>query len=371
MRPTPPALLRRALPKFCGWNQNRANGKWRVRFRRGRFSSYLPAPDAPDFAAAYAAALTGKRQPSGQEIGASKTPAGTLGAIIKAYLDPRGTSPFKRLAAETRRSRTNILENFAAKNGDKPIYRIDLRTGERIMLLKREHMQRIVNEKSATPSAQRNFLAAVRVMFEWAVGEGRLPDNPALGAKRQKLKSAGYKTGTEADIQRIEARHPIGTKERLAFALILYTGQRRSDVVRIGPQHIHKGILTIDQSKTEGGEEAHLEIPVHPKLQAIIEATPTVGMKTFLVTGFGQPYTAPGFGNWFRELCDEAGCHDVSAQSFRKATGRRLAEIGCTVHQIASILGHATLKEVERYTRAADRKRLAREAMAKLVDGGW
>ena len=130
-------------------------------------------------------------------------------------------------------------------------------------------------------------------------------------------------------------------------------------------------LLVINQKKTEGSDEAHLEIPLHPKLRAIIAATPTVGVKTFLVTHFGKPYTAPGFGNWFRELCDAADCPDVSAHGLRKATARRLAEIGCSAHQIASITGHATLKEVERYTRAADRKRMAREAMGKLIEGGW
>jgi integrase len=96
-----------------------------------------------------------------------------------------------------------------------------------------------------------------------------------------------------------------------------------------------------------------------------------LGVKTFLVTHFGKPYTAPGFGNWFRELCDAADCSDVSAHGLRKATARRLAEIGCSANQIASITGHASLSEVQRYTKAADRKRMAREAMAKLIEGGW
>jgi integrase len=78
---------------------------------------------------------------------------------------------------------------------------------------------------------------------------------------------------------------------------------------------------------------------VHPKLREIIDATPTVGVKTFLVTHFGKPYTAPGFGNWFRELCDAAGCDGVSAHGLRKGTARRLAEIGCSASQIASITG--------------------------------
>jgi integrase len=263
------------------------------------------------------------------------------------------------------------LENFAAAHGDKPVYRIDPRTGEHIALLKREHMQRFTNEKSATPFAQRNFLNTARVCFEWAMSEGRMPDNPALGVKRQKIKSSGYRTSTEAEIARMEATHAISTKARLAFGLLLYTGQRRGDIVGLGRQNIHGDVLTIDQGKAEGGDEAHLEIPVHPKLAEIIAATPTVGVRSFLVTHRGEPYTAPGFGNWFREVCDAADCPQMSAHTLRKATARRLAEIGCTPHQIAAITGHATLNEVARYTAAANRKKLAREAVGKLVEGGW
>ena len=81
-------------------------------------------------------------------------------------------------------------------------------------------------------------------MFEWAVGEGRLPENPALGVNRPKVKTAGYKTWSEAEIERFEAKHPIGTKARLAFGLLLFTGQRRGDVVKMGPQHIDGGVLS-------------------------------------------------------------------------------------------------------------------------------
>jgi integrase len=357
------------LPRHCGWNVDR-HGKRRVRFRRGRFSIYLTGtPWAEDFMRQYAAALDGMKTET-TNIGATRTVAGTLNALIAAYFDPLSSSPFKTGAAETKRTRRNILENFRKAHGDKPLFRID-NSGRRTMLLTREHMQRIVNEKAGTPFAQRNFLNTVRAMFKWAAKEGRIPDDPTLGVTREKVKSTGYKTWSEDHISRFEAVHPIGSKARLSFALLLFTGQRRRDVVNIGRQHVHNGVLTIDQSKTEGGEEAHLEIPVHPKLREIIDATPTIGVKTFLVTHFGKPYTAPGFGNWFRELCNRADCPDVSAHGLRKATARRLAEIGCSANQIASITGHASLSEVQRYTKAADRKRMAREAMAKLVEGGW
>jgi integrase len=356
------------LPKFCSWNADR-HGKRRVRFRKGGFSTYLIGiPWSEDFMRQYAAALEGvKLQAS--HIGAERTIAGTVNALVAAYLDPRSSSPFKTFGKETQRTRRCTLENFRRAHGNKPLYRTE--GNRRVMLLTREHVQRIVNDKAGTPFAQHNLLKTLRAMFEWAVGEGRIPDNPALGVKRVKAKTPGYKSWSESEIARFEAHHPIGSKARLAFALILYTGQRRGDVAKMGAHHIHDGVLTIDQGKTEGGDEAHLEIPVHPKLREIIDSTPTLGVKTFLVTSFGKPFTAAGFGNWFRKLCDQAGCPDISAHGGRKATARRLAEIGCSAHMIAAITGHASLAEVQRYANAADRKRMAREAMKKLTESGW
>jgi integrase len=359
---------RSGLPKHCSWNADR-HGTRRVRFRKGGVAIYLTGiPWSEDFMRQYAAALERVKDGSSY-IGAERTIAGTVNALIAAYLDPKSSSPFKTLGKETQRTRRCTLEAFRRAHGNKPLFQTV--GARRIMLLTREHVQRIVNEKASTPFAQHNLIKTLRAMFEWAVGEGRMPDNPALGVKRIKVKTAGYKSWSEADIARIEASHPIGTKARLAFALILYTGQRRSDVVKMGAHHIHNGVLTIDQGKTEGGEEAHLEIPVHPKLRKVIDSTPTLGVKTFLVTSFGKPFTPAGFGNWFRDRCNEAGLPDISAHGGRKATGRRLAEIGCSANQIAAILGHASLAEVQRYTKAADRKRLAREAMKMLTEGGW
>jgi integrase len=316
----------------------------------------------------YAAALDGVKAQA-HNIGAERTIAGTVDALVAAYLDPASSSPFKTFGKETQRTRRCTLENFRRAHGNKPLYRTE--GNRRVMLLTREHVQRIINEKAATPFAQHNLLKTLRTMFEWAVGEGRIPDNPALGVKRVKVKTAGYKSWSEAEIAQFEAYYPIGSKARLAFALILYTGQRRGDVVKMGAHHIHTGVLTIDQGKTEGGEQAHLEIPVHPKLREIIDSTPTLGVKTFLVTNFGKPFTPAGFGNWFRDRCNEAGLSDISAHGGRKATARRLAEIGCSAHMIAAITGHASLAEVQRYANAADRKRLAREAIKKLTESGW
>jgi integrase len=136
---------------------------------------------------------------------------------------------------------------------------------------------------------------------------------------------------------------------------------RRTDVIALGPANIDDDVIVLDQHKTDGTEEAHIEIPLHPKLKAIIAVTPTVGIKTFVVTKRGKPFTAPSFANWFRKVCDKAGCPELSAHTMRKATARRLADIGCSAPQIASITGHATLAMVQKYIEGADRKRMGRE----------
>jgi integrase len=185
-------------------------------------------------------------------------------------------------------------------------------------------------------------------------------DDPTRDVKAIKVKSEGFHSWSEAEIEQFEARHPIGTNARLAFALLLFTGQRRSDVVVMGRQHVRDGYIHVRQQKT--GIE--LDIPIMPELQAIIGDTSKDNL-TFLVTQFGRPFTVAGFGNWFRARCNEAGLPHCSAHGLRKAASRRLAELGCTVHEVAAITGHASLREVQRYTKGADQRRLATSAIAK------
>jgi integrase len=181
-----------------------------------------------------------------------------------------------------------------------------------------------------------------------------------MGIKLPNLKTDGYHAWTEAEIEQFQERHGSRTRARLALAVLLYTGQRRGDVVCLGRQHIRDGFLHVRQQKT--GIE--LAIPIHPTLDAIIADTPADHL-TLLTTQTGKPFTAAGFGNWFRDRCNEAGLAHCSAHGLRKAAARRLAEAGCTLHEIAAITGHASLSEVQRYTKAADQKRLALSAMEK------
>jgi len=88
---------------------------------------------------------------------------------------------------------------------------------------------------------------------------------------------------------------------------------------------------------------------------------------TFLTTARGGPFSSASFGNWFRDACEAAGLKGRTAHGLRKTAATRLADAGCTTKQIQAITGHATMREVERYTKAADQERLARQAIARLI----
>ena len=321
------------------------HGRARFYFRRHGYQSVaLPGlPWSPTFMAAYEAA---NGESSLVEVGRSRTTPGTVNAAIISYFN---SAAFRALADETQRSRRGILERFRVEHGDK-----------RIVMLQRAHIDHMVAAKAATPSAAKNFLKALRAMMAHCVANHMRDDDPTRGIRSPKIKTDGYATWTDEHIAAFEARHPIGSRARLAMALLLYTGQRRSDVLRIGRQHVRNGVLYVQQQKTN----SKLAIPVHPELQAILDAAPSQHL-TYLTTRDGSSFSPAGFGNLFRDWCKEAGLpKGLSAHGLRKACCTRLAEAGCSEKQIAAISGHLSMSEVARYTKAADQARLARDAMA-------
>jgi integrase len=339
--------MMRKPPRFThGYIDRHGKPRWYLR-RRGLKNVPLPGlPWSPEFMAAYEAALAG--QAPRPEIGASRTKPGSVSALVVKFYR---SAEWAGLASSTQVTYGRILERFRAEYGDKPV-----------ASLQREHVRAILAKKAATPQAANNLRKLIRLLMRFAVEEGSRRDDPTMGVAAIRTRSDGFHTWTEDEIATFEDQWPIGTKQRLAMALALYTGQRRSDLVQMGRQHVRNGRIQVTQQKTR----AKLVIPLHPELQAVLDATPSEHL-TYLTTAFGQPFTPAGFGGWFRAACDAAGLpKGCSVHGLRKAACRRLAEAGCSANVIAAISGHRTLKEVARYTTAADQERLADTAIRAL-----
>ena len=319
------------------------HGYVRHYFRRpGHKRAVLPGlPGSAEFMEAYQAALGNQPIPAGS----NRVAAGTINALaVQYYLSAR----YRQLSPSTKTTYRGIIERFRAEHGDK-----------RVAMIEATHIRKLVAAKTETPAAANNLLRMIRVLMSFAFEEGWRRDDPAQGVRKIRSRSEGFHTWTEAEITAFEAKWPMGTRERLAFAMLLYTGQRRSDVIRMGRQHVRGAAIDVVQGKTG----TRLSIPLHTTLQEALAAHPTEHL-TFLVTRSGAPFTAAGFTNWFRDSCNAAGLpKGCSPHGLRKAAARRLAEAGCTANQIASVTGHRTLAEVARYTRAADQSMLAETAM--------
>jgi len=342
------------LPKYVHGFVDR-HGKPRFYLRR-KGNQKVPLPGLPystAFMDAYAEAMAAQTpiQP-----GRGKIKPGSMKALALSYF----ASPafLIELKPSSQRAYRGAIERFCNRRdangvpyGDK--LAVDM---QRIAVVK------LVGARSQQTRSANFLLNMLRILMAYAIELGWRTDNPARDVKPFRIRSDGFHSWSEQEISRFEAYWPAGSRERLATYLLLFTGQRgRSDVIRMGRQHVQDGMLRIRQQKTG----AELIIPVAAPLAEAIATLPA-GQMTFLTNQYGRPYTPAGFGNWFREACRSAGLPHCSAHGLRKAAARRLAEAGCTEHEISSITGHASLKEVQRYTKSADQKRLAIAAMAKV-----
>jgi len=275
------------------------------------------------------------------------------------------SAEFQQLAPNTQRARRLVFEGILHEpiSPKSTFVFADCPVGK----FAHQHVRVLRDRKRTFAEAANIRLKALRGLFNWATENGTpgVKSNPARDVPRLKVREDGYHAWTEQERARFEGRHAIGTKARLAYALLFHTGQRRSDVVRFGRQHVHAGKLRFTQQKNRNRKPITLELPLLPALQEIVAASRT-GDLTFLVTEHGQPFTANGFGNKMRQWCDEAELPECTAHGLRKAGATIAAENGATAHQLMSIFGWLTLKEAERYTRAAEQKRLAAGAMSLL-----
>lgn len=308
----------------------------------------LPLPVYGEaFMAVYTKAMSGERLEA--EIGVSKTIRGSFSDLIASYYR---TPDFANLAPITQRTYRNDIERFRKVHGDK-----------RVAGLTTDHIERLIALKADKPAAANRLRKTLKILMAHAVKKKFRSDNPTIGVRKLRDRTEGFRTWNEEEIAAFYAKHLKGTRARLAMDLLLTTGQRRSDVIRMGWQHVRSGFLTIRQSKT-GTEVA---IPVIGRLAEVLANLKRENM-TFLMTAQGKPFSDAGFTNWFRDMVKDAGLPDgLSPHGLRKAACVRLADAGRSATEIMAISGHRNLAEVQTYVEAANRKRAATAAMDSVA----
>lgn len=329
---------------------------WVDKDRHGNTRAYVCVPNrkkvrlrqpmgSDAFLEEYKAAIEGRHPQTKQ---ARKIVDGSFAWLCRTYY---GSTDFRnKLGEETQNVRRRILNNVCDKIGDHGFAKVEQR-----------HIKSWMDDRADRPEAANGLLKALSGLYRFAVGRSLIYQNPVVGISQIQTKTDGFHTWTDAEVDQFEARHPIGTKPRLALALLLFNGLRRSDVVGLGPQ-LRDGFHRVRQKKT-----GHiLMLPILPVLAGIIEAT-AHGETTYLLTEYGKPFTAKGFGAKFRVWCDQAGLPHCSAHGLRKCGATRAAEAGASDRQLMAIFGWTKPEQASIYVKAAEQKRLASAMMGSLA----
>ena len=334
-RPRPPFLSREVSRHGRAVWYVRRNGK-RIRLR-AEFGT-------PEFDAEYQMALAA-HQPA-TEV---RTTAGTLGWLIGCF---RGAAAWQARSESTRAKWDGIYRQVLKAAGNAPLSAITpkvIRAG--------------LERRSRTPGQAAHFLNAMRALFRWAVKTQLMKADPTASIEAPvRSRDAGIRPWTEEDVAAFEYRWPIGTRQRVWQDVLLYTGLRRGDAVRLGRQHVRDGIATIKTEKTG----TIVTIPILPVLAETLAAGPC-GDLSFITGARGQPMAKQSFSNEFAIACRAAGVPG-SAHGVRKIAATRAANAGATVAELKAIFGWSGGKMASHYTRSADRQRLAERAMHKLVE---
>jgi integrase len=278
--------------------------------------------------------------------------AGSLAAVAAGYLR---SADFANLSPSSQASYQVALKPVLAAHGHRLVRD-----------LTKVAARHVVEQIGAVRPGMANLTKAVlSKVIAYAIEIGVRTDNPFAGLTPYRLGT--YHTWTDAEITQFERRWPLGTRERLAFALLLYTGQRGGDVVRMQRADISDGRIRVAQDKTRKGTTNELLIPIHPALARALQAGPVVGMTHIITDARGRPLQR--LTKIMAAAVKTAGLPPrCVAHGLRKAALRRLAEAGSTTKQIAAVSGHRSLSEIERYTARADQAGLAQAAISKLPD---
>lgn len=337
-RPRPPYLNRHVT--------RHGKAVWYVRRGRGKRIRITPEYGTDEFRIAYEAALKGETLPAP----GSKTKSGSLQWLYDAY---RGSEAWSKLSVATRRARENIFKHVMKTAGTvafKDIERGEIQAGK--------------DRRRETPSQARCFLDAMRGLFRWAVLAEHVKTDPTVGVMNpERRKSEGFKMWEESDVAAYEARWAPGTRERVWLHVLLYTGCRRGDAVKIGRQNVRGNVLTFMTEK--GREIIEVTRRIEPELSATLSNGP-VGELVWICNSYGRPFVKESFGNAFKVACVAAGIMDKSAHGLRKLAATIWAERGATVHELMAMFGWMTVQMAELYTRKAHRKRLALNAHDRL-----
>lgn len=349
-----PGLLREPLPS--GSHRYRV----RVEGNSNRRVVLSVTPDHADFMEHYRAARAGIK------LQAETAPMDRVTPRSLAWLTYKFESDMKA------KEKAGLMHPSTLQQRGAFYARLRSEYGQKAMEIPSAQIIRIRDKMETTPGAADNMVKAIRAMFAWAIKQGLMTSNPAMGIDKINA-GKGATPWTPADLRQFRDHHPPGTMAHLALSLFMFTACRVSDVVTLGPRNeIRRGGTAMISWQPAKKGSTTVTVPIMPPLAKAIAAQAIANPAAYLLTTHGKPFaSAAAFGNKFRDWTTAAKLTDRSPHGIRKAAGNLLAEFGATEYQIMAIHGHSSPEASKVYTEGANRTKLAESAMQLLAGMEW
>ncbi|MEP3245156.1 MAG: tyrosine-type recombinase/integrase [Sneathiella sp.] len=282
--------------------------------------------------------------------------------LVYQYLDDmERKTETGQISAKTLAARTRILHKI--RDGEWRDFHMEV---------PRKEIIKLRDDLASTPALADKTVVELRLMYRWAAEREMLHKNPARGIGKIDVGKGGAVAWTANELRTFRMHYPLGSAPHLALTLLMFTACRIGDVVWLGrdQEKTIDGIRYLSWQPEKKGA-AEVSIPMLPPLVKAINSQKVAGA-AYVLKSNGKPYSSgDSLSATFVKWCREAGLANRSAHGIRKAVGDLLAEEGCTQHQIMAIHGHKNALTSEVYTKSADRRRLAADAIKKLEGMEW
>ncbi|OSJ34883.1 tyrosine-type recombinase/integrase [Bradyrhizobium japonicum] len=280
---------------------------------------------------------------------------GSVGSVIRKYLK---SNQHAALGDRTRLAYRRALEVIREKIGNRILVRLDTDDVD-------FYCAQIANEHGPSTADLHRHLISTLWKFSKGLRECRRKgrSNPTASAnKHYRVKSPHKPWPVSVQRAFLQAAHPT---LHLAFHLLLYTGQRRGDVVAMKWCDFDGNKIHIAQQKTA----ETISIHAHRRLREVLRATPRVS-EHILTNRWGKPCTPGALTTAVKRRLKEIGAPRYTLHGLRKSAAVTLAELGCSELEIMAVLGHKTSKMALYYCREANKTRLNERAIRVWEEAG-
>lgn len=216
-----------------------------------------------------------------------------------------------------------------------------------------DYRQAMQSEGKA-PGTVNHHLKALRLFFNWLVGEGAVRDNPAgdvKGVATGGPPAPKWLTRTEQAALMRAVREAGSLRDEAIIGMMLHAGLRVSEVCALKREDVYIGERSGRVVVRQGKGNKYREVPLNKTIRKVLARWLAENPEGPLFPNrSGGPIGVRGVFNLVAGYAYEARLTGVSPHTLRHTFCKNAIDMGVPIDQVAAVAGHSSLDVTRRYT---------------------